>query len=176
MWSLGVLFLDLACGDRIWESPTARDERYQKFCEDPSAFLRSEYPLNDHTRHLLLHIFSPERYRISLKTLREEIYSIDDFYLSDYEIASSTLQVQRNAVKYGPWTNLAEGSYGRLAEVLHECGVEDLPSNSDTDSSTEFVDISLTTPQNEPLHFRSDCIKDEDKPTPCIADLYPSTY
>ena len=176
MWSLGVLFLDLACGDRIWESPTARDERYRKFCEGPYAFLRSEYPLNDHTRHLLLRIFSPERYRISLQALREGIYSIDDFYLSDYEIASSTSQVQKNAVKYGPWTNLAGGDYGRLAGVLHECGVGDLPSNSGTDSSTEFVDISLTTPPNEPLHFRSDCIKDEDQPTPYIAGLYPSTY
>ena len=176
MWSLGILLLDLACGGRIWESPTAKDERYRAFCEDPSAFLRSEYPLNEHTRYLLLRIFSPERYRISLKALREEIYSIDDFYLSDYEIASSTLQVQKNAMKYGPWTNLAEGDYSRLAEVLHECGAESLPSNSDTDSSTEFVDISLTTPQNEPLHFRSDCIKDEDQTTPYIAGLYPSTY
>ena len=176
MWSLGVLFLDLACGDRIWETPTGRDERYRKFCEDPSTFLRSEYPLNDHTRHLLLRIFSPELYRISLRALREEISSIDDFYLSDYEIASSTPHVQRNAVKYGPWTNPAEGDYSRLARVLHECGVESLHTNNDSDSSAEFVDISLATPQNEPLHFHSDCIKDEDQPTPYMAGLYPSTY
>ena len=176
MWSLGVLFLDLACGDRIWESPTARDGRYRKFCEDPSAFLRSEYPLNDHTRHLLLRIFSPELYRISLRALREEIYSIDYFYLPDHEIATSTPQVQKNAMKYGPWTNLGEGDYDRLAEVLHECGVESLPTNSDTDSSAEFVDISLATPQNEPLLFRSDCIKDEGQPTPYLGGLYPSTY
>ena len=176
MWSLGVLFLDLACGDRIWDSPTVGDERYRKFSEDPSAFLRSEYPLGDHTRYILLRIFSPERYRISLKALRKEIYSIDDFYLTDYEIASSTPQVQKNAMKYGPWTDLAEGDYGRLAGVLHKCGVENLPSNTDTDSSMEFVDISLTTPQNEPLHFRSDCIKDDEHPTPYMAGLYPSTY
>ena len=176
MWSLGVLFLDLACGDRIWDSPTVGDERYRKFSEDPSAFLRSEYPLGDHTRYFLLRIFSPERYRISLKTLREEICLIDDFYLSDHGIASSTAQVQKNAVRYGPWTNLAEGDYARLAKVLRECGVVTLPSDSDTDSSVDFVDISLTTPQNEPSHFRSNCIKDQDQSMPRIADLYPSTY
>ena len=176
MWSLGVLFLDLACGDRIWERPTVGDGRYRKFSEDPSAFLRSEYPLNDRTRHLLLRIFSPELYRIPLKALREEICSIDDFYLSDYEIASSTSQVQKNAIRYGPWTNLVEEDFNRLAEVLHECGVENLPSDSDTSSSAEFIDISLTTPQNEPLRFRSSCIKDQDRSAPRIADHYPFTY
>lgn len=176
MWSLGVLFLDLACGDRIWESPTVRDTHYQKFSEDPSAFLYSEYPLSDHTRHLLLRIFSPEPYRIPLKALREEICSIHDFYLSDHQIATSTVQVQKNAIRYGPWTNLVEEDYARLAEVLRECGVENLPADSDSDSSTEFVDISLATPQNEPLHFRSSYLKDQARPTPCMAGRYPSTY
>lgn len=177
VWSLGVLFLDLACGERIWESPTTRDERYRKFSEDPSTFLRSEYPFNDHARHLLLRIFSPELYRIPLKTLREEIRLIDNFYLSDHEIASATVQVRRNAIRYGPWTNLAEEDYARLAGVLHGCGVHDFAPNGDSDeSSTEFVEIDLTTPPNEPLHFHSDFIKGEEQPTPWIAELCPSTY
>jgi hypothetical protein len=162
---------------QIWETPNVRDDRYRKFSEDPPAFLRSQYPLNDRTRHLLLRIFSPERYRISLRALCEEICSIDDFYLSDHGIASSSAQVQKNAVRYGPWTNLAEEDYPRLAQVLHECGVEDLSTNSDGDSSVEeFVEISLTTPENEPLHFHSICIKDEEQSAPRITDLYPSTY
>lgn len=143
MWSLGVLFLDLACGDRIWEAPTSRDERFRKFREDPSAFLRSEYPLNDQMRHLLLRIFSPEPYRISLKALREEVSSIDDFYLSDYEISVASAQVQKNAMRYGPWTKSAD----RVDDFLHERRVGALFSNSDDGSSMgEFVDISLTTP------------------------------
>ena len=72
---LASLSLDLACGNRILESPTVRDEHYQKFSEHPSALLSSEYPLNDHTRHFFLGTFSPVRYSISLKMLCEEIYS-----------------------------------------------------------------------------------------------------
>lgn len=176
VWSLGVLFLDLACGDRIWETPTIEDDRYRRFREDPAAFLRSEYPLNRQTRHLLLRIFSPERHRISLRALREEVRSIDDFYLSDCEIASSSAQVQKNAMRYGPWTNLIEDC-SRLAKVLHEYGVEDFSTNSDSDSSVgELVEISLTTPQNESSQFYAQCMKDQERFTPYIADIYPLTY
>lgn len=174
VWSLGVLFLDLACGDRIWETPVVGDEGYRRFSEDPPAFLRSEYPLNHRTRFLLLRIFSPELYRISLKALREEIRSLDDFYLSDDEIAYSTTQVQTNAVRYGPWTNPPGEEHTGLAK---ECEIEeDLPTSTDTDPSTEFVSIGLTTPPNEPSDFRLDCIKDECEFTPHITDIYPSTY
>lgn len=173
VWSLGVLFLELACGDRIWEGPTCRDDRFRKFSQDPSAFLRSEYPLNDRTRHLLLRIFSPELRRISLKALREEIRSIDDFYLSDREIAIATAQVQKNAMRYGPWTKLAHG----LDDVPDEHGVGDLVTDSRSDSSLgEFVEISLTTPENEPLHFHSKGMRGEEQFMPRIADPYPSTY
>lgn len=173
MWSLGVLFLDLVCGDRIWEAPTSRDERFRKFREDPSAFLRSEYPLNDQTRHLLLRIFSPEPYRISLKALREEISSIDDFYLSHYEISVATAQVQKNAMRYGPWTK----STDRVDDVLHERRLGALFTNSDDGSSMgEFVDISLTTPENGSLCFPSKGVRDEERFASSIADLNPRTY
>ena len=153
VWSLGVLFLDLACGDRIWETPTNRDERFRKFSEDPSGLLCSEYPLNDRTRHLLLRIFSPEPLRISLKALREEISSIDDFYLTDREIAIATAQVQKNAMRYGPWT--------KLADTLDDDETEDLFTDSDGGSSVgEFVNISLTTSEGGSSHSLSEGAKD----------------
>lgn len=169
VWSLGVLFLDLVCGDRIWEAPTTMDERFRKFSKDPSGFLRSEYPLNDRTRYLLLRIFSPESSRISLKALREEISSIDDFYLSDYEIAVATAQVQKNAMRYGPWTKLADG----LDDIPRECEVKRLFTDSEGDSSMgEFVDISLATLDNSPLRFSSKDVKDSERFMPCIAGLH----
>lgn len=170
MWSLGVLFLDLACGDRIWEEPTTRDRRFRKFNKDPSDFLRSEYPLNDHTRYLLLRIFSPEPLRISLKALREEISSIDDFYLSDHEIAVATAQVQKNAMRYGPWTKLAD----RLDHIPHEYGVEHSFTDSKSDSSLgEFFDVRLTTLENKLLGFS---FKDSAQFPPCTADLAITSY
>ena len=171
VWSLGVLFLDLACGDRIWEEPTARDERFRKFSEDPSDFLRSEYPLNDRTRYLLLRIFSPEPLRISLKALREEISSIDDFYLSDYEIAAATAQVQKNAMRYGPWTKLGDG----LDDISHEYRAERSFTDSRGSSSMgEFFDVSLTTLENRSSHFSFK--KDSARFPPCITDLGTTPY
>jgi len=168
VWSLGVLFLELACGDRIWEAPTTTDERFRKFCEDPSDFVRSVYPLNDRTRRLLLHILSPEPLRISLKTLREEISSIDDLYLADHEIVLATAQVQENAVRYGPWTKLVN----RLDDVLHKYQVEDLFTDGDGDSSAEsFIDISLGTPENQSLYLAPERAGAAEKLPPCIPAL-----
>lgn len=169
IWSLGVLFLDLACGDRVWDTPCNTDARYQRFSTDPSAFLRAEYPLNDRTLHLLLCILSPESRRISLGALREEISSIDDFYLSDYDIATAATQVQKNAMRYGPWTKFLGGS----GNISHNDGGEDLFTDSDNNSSTgEFIDIHLTTPENEPSHCPSGDLKDEKQLVSCIAGLY----
>lgn len=168
VWSLGVLFLELACGDRVWDAPCNTDARYQEFAADPSALLRAEYPFNNRTRHLLLRMLSPEPLRISLKELREEISSLDDFYLSDSEIATATAQVQENAIRYGPWTKLSEG----LDDLSHGGYGEDLSTGSDNDSSTGgFVDVDLTTPENGPLHFRSRSLKDEEQLTPYLADM-----
>lgn len=168
VWSLGVLLLDLVCGDRIWEAPTTRDEGFRKFSEDPSDFLRSEYPLNARTRHLLLRIFCPEQFRISLGALREEISSIDDFYLFDREIAVATAQVQKNAMRYGPWTKLAE----RLDDASHEHRVGRLFTNSEDSSSMgEFVDIALTTLEDEPLPHPSDDMVDSEQILPRITGL-----
>ncbi|KAF9651622.1 kinase-like protein [Thelephora ganbajun] len=170
VWSLGVLFLDLACADRIWEAPTSTDGRYREFNEDSSAFLRSHYPLNNRTRALLLRIFSPQPYRISLKALREEIASIDDFYLPDCEIASAAIQVQKNAMRYGPWTKLAE-----KLNILHRHGDRDVFTDSGVDPSVgELVDINLTTQEDELLPFRPKGMKDGQF-TPCIVDLDPFT-
>lgn len=168
VWSLGVLFLELVCGDRIWEAPSTRDERFRRFSEDPSDFLRSEYPLNRRTRHLLLRIFSPEPLRISLKALRDEILSIDDFYLSDREIAIATAQAQRNAMRYGPWTRLVN----RLDVIPQKHEVEDLSTDVDGDSSEgEFVDISLGTPGNQSLYLPSQRVNVAEKLLPCIPAL-----
>jgi serine/threonine protein kinase len=170
IWSLGVLFLELACGDRIWDVPCNTDARYRDFSADPPSFLRAEYPLNDRTLHFLLRILSPESHRTSLKALRQEISSIDEFYLSDSEIATATAQVQENAIRYGPWTKLVDG----LDDVPYEEDGEDLFTDSDDDSSTgEFVDISLTTPESERLG--SSCsvrgLKDEKQLASRIAGL-----
>lgn len=171
VWSLGVLFLDLTCGDRIWEEPTTRDGRFRKFSEDPSDFLRSEYPLNDRTRCLLLRVFSPEGSRISLKVLREEISSIDDFYLSDYEIAAATPQVQENAMRYGPWTKLAD----RSDDILHEYRVGHPFADSKGDSSLgEFFDISLTTLEHKLSRFSFN--NDSERFPPYITDLDTTIY
>ena len=168
VWSLGVLFLDLACGDRIWDAPCDADARYREFNADPSAFLRAEYPLNHRTRHLLLRILSPQPLRIPLKALREEISSIDDFYLPDHEIANSTAQVQGNAMRYGPWTGLVDG----LGGLPHGDSREGLFTDSNhTDSTGEFVDVDLATPENEPSHFHSEGFKVEEHLAPFIADL-----
>ena len=168
VWSLGVLFLDLVCGDRIWEAPATRDEGFRKFSEDPSDFLRSAYPLNARTRHLLLRIFCPEQFRISLRALREEISSINNFYLSDHEIAVATAQVQKNATRYGPWTKLAEG----LGGVPHEHRVGRLFTNSEDNSSMgEFVDIALTTLENEPLPYPPNDMVDSEQILPRITGL-----
>ena len=167
MWSLGVLFLELVCGDRIWEGPTTREERFRKFSEDPSDFLRSEYPLNARTRHLLLRIFCPEQSRISLGALCEEISSIDDFYLSDHEIAVAAAQVQKNAMRYGPWTKLVE----RLDGVPHEHRAGYPFTNSenseDTSSMGEFVDVALTTREDVRLPY----VEDSEQILPRITGL-----
>lgn len=169
VWSLGVLFLDLVCGDRIWEAPTTRDERFRKFSEDPSDFLRSEYPLNTRTRQLLLRIFCPEQFRISLRALREEISSIDNLYLSDHEIAVATAQVQKNAMRYGPWTKLAEC----LDDVPHERRAGRPFTNSeDTSSMGEFVDIALTSLEDEGLSYPPNDMEDSEEILPCITGLH----
>lgn len=168
VWSLGVLFLELACGDRVWDVPCNTDAQYQKFRADPSAFIRAEYPLSDRTRLLLLRILSPESYRISLEALREEIYSIDDFYLSDHELATAAARVQENAIRYGPWTNLVEG----LDDTPYENDGEDLFTDSDSGSSTgEFVDICLATLGNDSSHSYLSRLKDEKGLASCIAEL-----
>lgn len=168
VWSLGILFLDLACGDRIWDAPCGMDARYREFNADPPAFLRAEYPLNHRTRLLLLRILSPEPLRIPLKTLREEISSIDDFYLPASEIANSTAQVQGNAVRYGPWTELVD----RLGGLPQGDSREGLFTDSNhADSTGEFVDVNLATPENGPSHFLSEGFKVEEQLAPFIADL-----
>jgi hypothetical protein len=113
-------------------------------------------------------MLSSEPLRISLNALREEISSIDDFYLSDSEIATATALVQENAIRYGPWTKLYEG----LDDLSQGDDGEDLSTDSDNGSSTRgFVDVDLTTPENGPLHFRSRGLKDEEQLTPYLADL-----
>ena len=154
IWSLGVLFLELACGDRVWDVPSCdTDARYREFCADPFAFLRAEYPLNDRTLHLLLRILSPESHRISLKKLRREISLIDDYYLSDHEIATAAARVQENAMRYGPWTRVVDG--------------DSFTDSDGSSSSGEFVDVILTTPENEPVVLK----EDEKQLVICMEDM-----
>lgn len=163
VWSLGVLFLELACGDRVWDTPCDADARYREFSANPSAFLGAEYPLNDRTIHLLLRILSPQSHRISLEELREEISSIDDFYLSDHEIATAAAQVQGNAMRYGPWTGLVDG--------LDDDGEGSFTDSDNGSSAGEFFDINLTTPENQPPRSYSRGLKDGKQLASCIADL-----
>jgi hypothetical protein len=114
-------------------------------------------------------MLSPESHRISLERLREEISSIDDFYMSDCDIATASPLVQENATRYGPWTN----SVGGLDDAPHADGDDDLFTESDDDSSTgEFSDVALTTPENGPSHFCLESMKEGEQAIPCIVDLH----
>lgn len=100
--------------------------------------------------------------------LHEEISSIDDFYLSDREMALAATQAQKNAVRYGPWTKLVN----RLDDVLDKYEVEDSFTDSDGDSSAGgFVDISLGASENQSLYLPSKRVGAAEKLPPCITAL-----
>ena len=71
-------------------------------------------------------------------------------------------------MRYGPWTKFVDGLEGIPPKEYGEDSLTDSDNNS---STGEFIDISLTTPENLPLHSYSRGLKVEKQLVPCITDF-----
>ncbi|ODV88838.1 hypothetical protein CANCADRAFT_3480 [Tortispora caseinolytica NRRL Y-17796] len=106
VWSLGVIFINLACGRNPWKKASPEsDEAYSAFLKN-SAFLLSILPLTSSSLAILVRIFEPNPLRrISLPELRRLVIQCPEFtvtprYLSARTISPRTCRGEYQANQY----------------------------------------------------------------------------
>eukprot|EP00835_Amoeboradix_gromovi_P003654 NODE_250_length_12902_cov_0.423182.p3 type:complete len:284 gc:universal NODE_250_length_12902_cov_0.423182:12624-11773(-) len=78
MWSLGLLLINLLCGEDPW--PSTNDEAFKRFTEDPKAFLLTLYPFSDGILSVLTKLLNLDpKQRITARELQLEFKKIEKF-------------------------------------------------------------------------------------------------
>lgn len=102
MWSLGVILTNMISGRNPWRYATTSDENFNRFMNDPDA-LRETLPISLAACDLLKRVFTfRSGERISLPELRAAVLAVDDFFLTDGQLATSSPAVKCAAAGYTP--------------------------------------------------------------------------
>lgn len=89
-------------GRNPWRYATTADENYNRYINDPDA-LRETLPVSTPACDLLKRIFTFRAgERIELPELRAAVLAMDDFFLTDGQLATSTSAVKCAAAGYTP--------------------------------------------------------------------------
>lgn len=83
IWSLGVILVNLVCGNDPWEEATFCDSNYVAFLND-SNYLMMNSPLSKEANAILCRIFDPNPYtRITIQELQHEVSRCRSFRTQD---------------------------------------------------------------------------------------------
>ncbi|KZV69007.1 kinase-like protein [Peniophora sp. CONT] len=94
IWSLGCIFVNMIGGEIPWYEARLYDENYAAFLTQPD-FLRDMLPISAEADVLARRILEPSaRERVSLRTLGEEIYDVQTFFMDAQQIKHSTDSVR----------------------------------------------------------------------------------
>lgn len=99
VWSLGIILTSMISGHNPWKRAVMTDDCFRAFIRDPG-FLRTMLPISISANDILQKIFVSPTRRLTLPKLRRMIVNIDTFFMSDDEIAQSSVYVQWAAASY----------------------------------------------------------------------------
>ncbi|RKF63913.1 Negative regulator of sexual conjugation and meiosis [Erysiphe neolycopersici] len=79
IWSLGVVLLNLTCGQNPWKQASLEDSTYRAFSANPG-FLQTILPLSDELNEIVLRIFEYNpQYRVDIFSLKTMIHNCKKF-------------------------------------------------------------------------------------------------
>ncbi|KAI0039211.1 kinase-like protein [Auriscalpium vulgare] len=83
IWSLGVILVNIMCGVNLWREAKPEDDVFRDFMADPH-YLRYSAPISREANALVHRILQPNPDdRISLSELREEVVSMESFFVAE---------------------------------------------------------------------------------------------
>ncbi|KDR83629.1 hypothetical protein GALMADRAFT_219458 [Galerina marginata CBS 339.88] len=132
VWALGIILTNMITGRNPWRYATADDDCFAAYLHD-NDFLRQVLPISAEVNTVLKMIFTinPLR-RISLPSLRGEIFRLNAFFIDDQPaIPAKTAQVRNPKPEPQADTRLA------AAASSIDTLVSSIPSSSDSESSDE---------------------------------------
>jgi serine/threonine protein kinase len=102
IWSLGVIFVNMISGRNPWARASCRDPCFSAYLDDPHHFFRDILPVSEGVNGLLQRIFHLDpSSRISLTDLRAAIMAMNDFYVSEDDLAHDSHVMRLSDWNYG---------------------------------------------------------------------------
>ncbi|KAI0320333.1 kinase-like domain-containing protein, partial [Amylostereum chailletii] len=90
VWSLGILFVTMLTGSLPWRMAHTDDPNFAAYLTDPD-FLSTHLPLTPEAASVIERMLDPiPEYRATLPELRAEIVDIDEFTMSDEDLACAS--------------------------------------------------------------------------------------
>ncbi|GJE86685.1 serine/threonine protein kinase-like protein [Phanerochaete sordida] len=100
IWAVGVILVHMLAGTGPWSHATLENDYYQSYLCSPD-FLRYTLPISKEAAYVCQRIFTEnEEDSISLEELRELVLGVEEWWMSEEEIAASEEHLQKVASHY----------------------------------------------------------------------------
>ncbi|KAM5533884.1 hypothetical protein V8D89_012424 [Ganoderma adspersum] len=120
IWSLGIILTNLISGRNPWSLALTDDESYLTYLAYPN-YLRDILAISEDAQKILRHTLNPDPVgRWTLQELRQHIEEAKTFFMSEEEIAASSIHVQLAAATYSPPKDIEELVHTQSAVRLED--------------------------------------------------------